>query len=58
MYPVEGIFKLPKALRRDLIILFVIKIAMLTVLYLLFFSPTQRPIIDTAAHILDVQPAP
>jgi hypothetical protein len=52
----EAIFKLPLRLRRDLIVLFTIKLAMLGLLYLLFFSPSHRPAIDTVAHIAGQQP--
>ncbi|MGA3001181.1 MAG: hypothetical protein ABSE20_05620 [Acetobacteraceae bacterium] len=47
----DGILKLPVRLRRDLIRLFIIKLAMLGLLYLLFFSPSHRPAIDTVVHI-------
>jgi hypothetical protein len=43
--------KLPSALRRDLVLLVAAKLAMLAVLYALFFSPAHRPAIDPAAHI-------
>jgi hypothetical protein len=54
--PGDGILKLPLRLRRDLILLFAIKLAMLGLLYLLFFSPSHRPTIDTVAHIAGQQP--
>ena len=47
----DGILKLPPRLRRDLILLVVIKLAMLSLLYYLFFSPSHRPEIDAVAHI-------
>jgi hypothetical protein len=46
-----GILKLPFRLRRDLILLLALKLAMLALLYVLFFSPAHRPAIDVAAHI-------
>jgi hypothetical protein len=52
----DGILKLPMRLRRDLILLFALKLAMLGLLYLLFFSPLHRPAIDTVAHIAGQQP--
>jgi hypothetical protein len=52
----DGILKLPSRLRRDLIILVVIKLAMLSLLYGLFFSPSHRIAIDTASHIAGQQP--
>jgi hypothetical protein len=51
----DGILKLPMRLQRDLILLFAIKLAMLGLLYLLFFSPLHRPAIDTVAHIAGQQ---
>jgi hypothetical protein len=54
--PVGGILKLPKVLQRDLILLFVVKLAMLSVLYALFFSPVHRPSVDAEAHLLALQP--
>jgi hypothetical protein len=52
----EGLLKLPLRLRRDLILLFVIKLAMLGLLYLLFFSPSHQPAIDVVAHIAGQPP--
>lgn len=43
--------KLPRALRRDLVLLVAAKLAMLAILYALFFSPGHQPAIDPAAHI-------
>ena len=51
----DGILKLPPRLRRDLILLISIKLAMLFLLYCLFFSPSHRPDIDTLTHILGRQ---
>jgi hypothetical protein len=51
----DGILKLPSRLRRELILLFMVKLAMLGVLYQLFFSPSHRPAIDTVAHIAGQQ---
>ena len=51
----DGILKLPSRLRRDLIVLVVIKLAMLSLLYCLFFSPSHRPAIDTVSHIAGQQ---
>jgi hypothetical protein len=51
----EGILKLPRRLQRDLILLFSIKLAMLALLYHLFFSPSHRPAVDTVAHIAGQQ---
>ena len=51
----DGILKLPMRLQRDLIRLFVIKLAMLGLLYLLFFSPSHRPVIDAVTHIASHQ---
>ena len=48
---VDGILRLPKALRRDLVVLLAGKLGMLLVLYWLFFSPAQLPAIDALAHI-------
>jgi hypothetical protein len=49
----EGILKLPARLRRDLILLIVIKLAMLSLLYVLFFAPSHHTGIDMASHISD-----
>ncbi len=49
----EGILKLPARLRRDLILLIVIKLAMLSLLYVLFFAPSHHAEIDMASHISD-----
>jgi len=46
-----GILRLRGALQRDLITLVAAKIALLTVLYMLFFSPAHRPAINVVAHI-------
>ena len=46
-----GMLKLPRTLRRDLVLLVAAKLAMLAILYALFFSPGHRPAIDPAAHI-------
>jgi len=51
----DGILKLPVRLRRDLILLFAVKVAMLGLLYLLFFSPSHQPAIDNVAHIAGQQ---
>ncbi len=48
----DGILKLPPKLRRDLLVLFLVKLAMLTALYLLFFSPSHRAGIDVLGHII------
>lgn len=48
----DGILKLPPRLRRDLILLILIKLAMLSLLYFLFFSPSHRPDIDAVTHII------
>ncbi len=50
-----GMFRLPAALRRDLVLLLAAKLAMLGILYALFFSPAHRPRPDAAAHIADVR---
>jgi hypothetical protein len=47
----DGVFKLPTAMRRDLAILIIVKLAMLSVLYCLFFAPSHRPAVDVMAHI-------
>ena len=47
----DGILKLPRDVRRDLILLIAVKLAMLSVLYWLFFSPSHRPVVDAVAHI-------
>ncbi len=52
----DGMLKLPSALRRDLVLLVAAKLAMLAVLYALFFSPAHRPAIDPAAHIAGTFP--
>ncbi len=52
----DGILKLPRAIRRDLILLIAVKLAVLSVLYGLFFSPSHRPVIDVVAHIAGATP--
>ena len=52
----DGILKLPSRLRRDLILMIVIKAAMLSLLYVLCFSPSHQPNIDTSAHIAGERP--
>ena len=47
----EGILRLPKAMRRDLVLLLAGKLAMLFILYSLFFSPAHHLAIDALAHI-------
>jgi hypothetical protein len=47
----NGILKLPASLRRDLIVLVALKLAALSLLYFLCFSPSHRPTIDAVAHI-------
>lgn len=47
----EGILRLRSGLRRELLLLISIKVAMLWLLYVLFFSPAHRPAIDVIAHI-------
>ncbi len=51
-----GILRLPNGLRRDLVLLLAAKLALLSVLYALFFSPAHRPAIDIAAHIAGTLP--
>ena len=48
---VAGILRLPARLRRDLLLLISIKLMMLWLLYVLFFSSAHRPAIDVIAHI-------
>jgi hypothetical protein len=38
-------------MRRDLIVLVVVKLAALAMIYWAFFSPVHRPEIDVASHI-------
>jgi hypothetical protein len=52
----DGILKLPGDVRRDLIVLVAVKLAMLSVLYCLFFSPSHRPAVDAMAHIAGTEP--
>ena len=47
----EAILKLPKVLRRDLLLSVALKLVLLAILYVLFFSPAHRPAIDPVAHI-------
>jgi hypothetical protein len=54
----NGMLKLPRAMRRDLVILIVAKLALLSVLYCLFFSPAHRPAIDAVAHIAGSEAEP
>jgi hypothetical protein len=54
----DGILKLPGAVRRDLILLIVVKLAMLSLLYWLCFSPSHRPHVDMMGHIIGTMPAP
>jgi hypothetical protein len=49
--PPPGLFLLPSRLRRDLLAAVLLKAALLTLLYWLFFSPSRWPAIDAAAHI-------
>lgn len=51
-----GILKMPDALRRDLVLLVVAKLALMAALYVLFFSPTHRPAINAVAHIAGTLP--
>ena len=51
-----GMLKLPVALRRDLLLLVAAKLAMLGILYALFFSPAHQPAIDAAAQIAGTHP--
>jgi hypothetical protein len=48
--------KLPARLRRDLILMILIKVALLSLLYFLFFSPSRQPVIDAVAHIASQRP--
>jgi hypothetical protein len=47
----DGMLRLPRAMRRDLIMLVLVKLAVLALIYAAFFSPEHRPVIDVAAHI-------
>lgn len=51
----DGILKLPMRLQRDLVVLFVIKLAMLGLLYLLCFAPSHQPAVDVAEQIAGQQ---
>jgi hypothetical protein len=51
-----GMLKLPARLRRDLILMILIKVALLSLLYFLFFSPSRQPVIDAVAHIASQRP--
>lgn len=46
-----GILKLPTALRRDLVLLVAVKVALLAILYSAFFSPSHQSAVDAMAHI-------
>ena len=47
----DAILRLPRPVRRDLVLVVTAKLAVLALLYWAFFSPSHRPHIDPLLHI-------